>query len=195
MIIFTAFNSLQNIVSKLYDDYGYKNLGQTGVLCLYLSFAIATLFTSYIIKHFGYNRVMFCSSLGYGIFELTGLFISLEFDIPKVVGWIVVIFGSCCCGISASMIWVAQGAYVSQVAGEERKSELFGLFWSLMMSSQILGNLITTFVLGVVGQFTYFLVLTILGCKYQIIQSEVPSYLCSCLRSIKILRNKENKYL
>lgn len=27
MIMFTAFNSLQNIVSKIYGEYGYDNLG------------------------------------------------------------------------------------------------------------------------------------------------------------------------
>jgi hypothetical protein len=33
------------------------------------------------------------------------------------------------------------------------------------MSSQIVGNLITTFVLGLIGNTIYFLVLTVLGCK------------------------------
>lgn len=37
------------------------------------------------------------------------------------------------------------------------------------MSSQIAGNLITTFVLGIIGNTAYFLVLTILGCKNHII--------------------------
>lgn len=73
------------------------------------------------------------------------------------------LLGAMLCGASASAIWVAQGAYVSQVAGETRRTELFGLFWMLMMSSQIIGNLITTFVLGLVSNTVYFLVLTILG--------------------------------
>lgn len=72
------------------------------------------------------------------------------------------------CGASASVIWVAQGAYVNQVASADRKSALFGLFWGLMMSSQIFGNLLTTFVLGKMTNFIYFLFLTILGCIYNI---------------------------
>lgn len=108
---------------------------------------------------------MFISSLGYGVYEGVGLIIALNEDLPKWIGWTIVLLGAVLCGGSASMIWVAQGAYVSQVAGEARKTELFGLFWSLMMSSQILGNLITTFVLGLVSNVVYFLVLTILGCK------------------------------
>jgi len=60
---------------------------------------------------------MFVSSLGYGIYEGAGLMIALWLDMPKILGWIVVLVGAMLCGMSASMIWVAQGAYVSQVAG------------------------------------------------------------------------------
>ena len=87
----------------------------------------------------------------------------------------IVLLGAMLCGASASAIWVAQGAYVSQVAGETRRTELFGLFWMLMMSSQIIGNLITTFVLGLVSNTVYFLVLTILGSTLFRTQPPVPS--------------------
>ena len=165
MIMFTAFNSLQNMVSKIYAQYGYGNLGEISVLVLYFVFGITTFFTPYVIRQFGFKKVMFISSMGYAVYEGVGLVIALWEDMPKVLGWVIVLFGACLCGASASMIWVAQGAYVSQVAGESRKTELFGLFWSLMMSSQIAGNLITTFVLGLVSNVVYFLVLTTLGCK------------------------------
>jgi hypothetical protein len=65
--------------------------------------------------------------------------------------------------MSASVIWVAQGSYTSKVASADKKSELFGLFWALMMSSQILGNLLSTFVLGRINNLVYFIILTILG--------------------------------
>jgi MFS family permease len=122
MIMFTAFNSLQNIVSKLYEEYDYPNLGQTAVICIYLTFSLCTFFTSYVIKSFGYKKVMFFSSLGYAVFELTGLLIASDIEIPKYVAWITVCFGAVICGACASVIWVAQGAYTSQVASTERKS-------------------------------------------------------------------------
>ena len=68
MIMFTSFNSLQNIVSKLYEEYDFDNLGQTAILFLYFAFGVATVFSSYIIKSIGYKKSMFISSLGYGIF-------------------------------------------------------------------------------------------------------------------------------
>ena len=168
MIMFTSFNSLQNIVSKLYDEYNYTNLGQTSIIFVYLAFAIVTLFTSYVIKAFGYKTVMFFSAVGYAIFESTGLLIAWDLGLSVPLIWIIVIIGAMICGASASILWVAQGAYTSQVASEGKKSELFGLFWALMMSSQILGNTITTFVLGKVSNFAYFLTLTILGCIHDL---------------------------
>jgi hypothetical protein len=67
--------------------------------------------------------------------------------------------------MSASILWVSQGSYVGRVADENRKGELFGLFWALMMSSQILGNLLITFILSKLGEITYFYLLTTLGCN------------------------------
>ena len=164
MILFTAFNSLQNTVAGIYDDEGFTNMGKISLLFLYFVFGINTFFTGFLIRKFGYNRVLFISGLGYALYELAGLVIAMWEDIPKLLGWFIVMFGAACCGAGASAIWVAQGSYVSIVAGESRKTELFGLFWMLMMSSQIMGNVLITFVLGLIGKTAYFMVLTGLGC-------------------------------
>jgi len=68
MIMFTSYNSLQNIVSKLYDEYNFKNMGQTAVMAIYAAFGVTTLFSSFIVKKLGYKKAMFFASLGYGIF-------------------------------------------------------------------------------------------------------------------------------
>jgi hypothetical protein len=56
------------MISKLYEEYGYNNLGQTALLFIYFAFGIATFFTSYIIKKMGYKKIMFFCSIGYAIF-------------------------------------------------------------------------------------------------------------------------------
>lgn len=164
MIMFTAFNSLQNIVSKIYSDYGYDNLGTASVLLLYFVYGAFTFVAPFLIRNLGYKKSMFLSSLGYGIFEGAGLIIALWSDIPSILGWIFVMVGAVFCGAGASVIWVAQGSYVSDLASDENRTKLFALFWGIMMSSQILGSILTTFVLGLVSTTTYFIVLTILGC-------------------------------
>ena len=45
--------NLQNMISKLYEDYHYHNLGQTAVTILYFSFGCMTVFTSYVVKTLG----------------------------------------------------------------------------------------------------------------------------------------------
>ena len=120
--MFTSFNSLQSIVSKLYEDYHYNNLGQTAILFLYFAFGIFTVFSSYIIKALGYKKCMFFSSLGYAIFEATGIVVASQLNIPTVLVWIIVIVGAVLCGISASILWVAQAGYTNAVASENRKS-------------------------------------------------------------------------
>lgn len=59
---------------------------------------------------------MFCSSLGYALFEGIGLLIVTNAPIPHSLVWVIVIVGSMINGLAASTLWVAQGAYTSQVA-------------------------------------------------------------------------------
>lgn len=165
MLMFTSFNSLQNIVSKLYEEYSYDNLGQTALMFIYGAFGITTVFSSFIVKKLGYKKAMFFSSIGYVVFEATTLLVVANADVAKEFVWFAIILGATVCGVSASVLWVAQGAYTSNVADENRKSQLFGLFWALMMSSQILGNLLITFVLGKMSNLIYVFILIILGGK------------------------------
>lgn len=76
MLMFTSFNSLQNIVSKLYDEYHYDNLGQTAIMCIYGLFGVTSLFSSFIVKSLGYKKSMFFSALSYVIFEASGLVVA-----------------------------------------------------------------------------------------------------------------------
>lgn len=78
---------------------------------------------------------MFFSSLGYALFELTGLLVTscksadLHSGIcSKGLIYVVVLAGALVCGFSAALIWVhywlrqiAQAGYVSDVADEDSK--------------------------------------------------------------------------
>jgi hypothetical protein len=68
MVMFTSYGSLQNFVSKMYDEYHYKNMGQTAVMSIYALYAMSTVFSSFIVKKLGYKKSMFFASLGYAIF-------------------------------------------------------------------------------------------------------------------------------
>ena len=51
------------------------------------------------------------------------------------------IIASIVAGFGSSIIWVAQGQYLSKCATAETKGLYFGMFWSVYSLSQVLGNL------------------------------------------------------
>ena len=105
-----------------------------------------------------------------------------------------VISGATICGISAGSLWVAQGAYVSAVAGNFRQTELFGVFSALMKSSHFFGNLLIALILGKMSNFAYFSVLTFIGCKNIIkLQFQVQSYFYFCPTPQNRDKYKKNK--
>lgn len=65
MLIFTAFNSLQNMISSLYAQQGFQTLGQIALFAIYISFGFSNFLTAYVLERVSYRRLMFLSSLGY----------------------------------------------------------------------------------------------------------------------------------
>jgi len=50
-------------------------------------------------------------------------------------------------GIGASLIWVANGSYISACATPKTKGIFYGFFLIVFMSSQVVGNLIGAVIL------------------------------------------------
>jgi len=63
-------------------------------------------------------------------------------------------------GFGAALIWTAQGAYVTKCSNDENRGFFMGLFWFILMGSQIFGNLIAAFVLNSAPQSTFFIVMS-----------------------------------
>lgn len=51
-------------------------------------------------------------------------------------------------GFFGSLLWVAEGKYISDCATEKTKGFYFSYFWAFYMQSQIFGNLIAALILG-----------------------------------------------
>ena len=52
-------------------------------------------------------------------------------------------------GVGASILWTAQGKYISECATNKNKGRLNSYFWVFYMSSQIIGNLVGSIVLHI----------------------------------------------
>jgi len=62
-------------------------------------------------------------------------------------------------GLGQSMIWVAQGEYISLCATDDTRGFYFGLFWSIYMSSQIFGNFTGAIIITRASGPTFFLIM------------------------------------
>ena len=76
--------------------------------------------------------------------------------------WAVILIAAAINGFGASILWVAQGKYISICANEENKGMFNGIFWAFFMSSQVFGNLMGAFVLANLTYFTFYCVMTAL---------------------------------
>ena len=63
-------------------------------------------------------------------------------------------------GFGASILWVAQGRYVSRIANNSNKGTFNSIFWAFFMSSQVIGTLFAAIVLQNTDAFTFYCIMT-----------------------------------
>ena len=69
---------------------------------------------------------------------------------------------ACLGGFGASILWVAQGSYLSECANQKNKGLFNSFFWAVYMSTQIIGNILAAFVIVTVRQSHFYMVVTAL---------------------------------
>ena len=113
MMLFTAFNSVQNQVAQQYSLLGYNSLGQVALMALYLTFGATSLISSQIANKFGFKTVFFVSGLGYNLFVALGFLVVHCKDRTSLHGfcqagpiYTIIILGSMITGACAATIWV-----------------------------------------------------------------------------------------
>lgn len=125
--IFFAFNVTQTFESKINGDKGVAALG-----VLYLSFAFASLFSTWIIdKLRGARRALVIAMFTFFIFLLANLYPVFELLIPT----------SILLGVGASVLWTAHGAYLSAHGDSSTFGLYSGIFFAIFMAHLVLGNL------------------------------------------------------
>jgi len=89
-------------------------------------------------------------------------------DVSEVVRLIISIIAALIGGYGASVLWVSQGGYMVKLFKKyniknEEKGQYLGILNGIVFGQVILGGTITTFALGLFGNFIYFIVLTAIG--------------------------------
>jgi len=66
------------------------------------------------------------------------------------------------CGFGSSLLWTAQGKYISECATSETQGLFFAIFGSFFMSSMIVGTLLGSYVISNLPLTYFFKLLTVI---------------------------------
>ena len=64
------------------------------------------------------------------------------------------------CGFGGSILWVAQGKYISQCANDSNKGLYNAVFWAFLMTALVVGNALGAFVIARFKASVFFILLT-----------------------------------
>ncbi|XP_010922380.1 UNC93-like protein 3 isoform X2 [Elaeis guineensis] len=170
LFVFSAYGAAQNLESTVNTE---GDLGTTSLGILYTSFTLFLVAASPVVWGLGSKRALVLGTSGYLLFIAANLKPS----------WYTMVPASVYLGFAASIIWVAQGTYLTSTARSHAKDcqlhegtvigKFNGEFWGMFASHQVIGNLISLALLrngkegdGVTGKnllFTVFLGCMVLG--------------------------------
>ncbi|XP_002737722.1 protein unc-93 homolog A-like [Saccoglossus kowalevskii] len=142
--VFTSFNALQNLESSINESAG---LGVTSLSIIYGCFILSCLVAPNVVTRLGTKRTIFYSMLFYTMYTASNLFSSFYTLIPAAA----------CLGLAAGTLWTSQGSYLTTTAlkyaeinceSKEVVVNYFnGIFFMFFLSSQIWGNLLSSYML------------------------------------------------
>jgi len=153
LLLFTAFNTCQNFITKMLSDDELGSLGFSAITCLYVFFAATSFFSASIVNKIGRSNLsLSLGASGYAFFTacflLPAYMAKKKHDggdihtgfLSKVPISIFYYVTAAMCGAGAGIIWTAQGSYVNRAACEENKGFYNSWAWAWFMASQLIGN-------------------------------------------------------
>nr|XP_004651134.2 protein unc-93 homolog A isoform X1 [Jaculus jaculus] len=146
LLLFTAYTGLQNLQSSLYSEHG---LGVATLSSLYGAVVLSSMFLPPIlIKSGGCKWTIVGSMCCYVAFSLGNFHAS----------WYTLIPTSILLGLGAAPLWSAQCTYLTMVGQAHARragrpspdvvNQYFGIFFLIVQSSGVWGNLISSLVFG-----------------------------------------------
>ena len=132
MLLFTAFNTCQNLASKILKDDGFDTFGNTTLAVIYLTFAFVGFFATAIINKIGNLRITlcigaFCYTFWIVSFLLPSYYSKYKKDhngsidgAPGILNAnlikFLIVLTAAINGGGAGILWVSQGKFISVCA-------------------------------------------------------------------------------
>jgi MFS family permease len=140
LLMFAAFNTAQNLTTKVMKDNNFGNLGYYSLAVHYFFFGICSFISAPVVMKLGPRLSMLFGAMTYSIFIAAFILPIERNDHPdnqtlqgmKTFIYCLLIFVAALNGIGASIIWVAQGKYLSECANETNKGLYMSIFQAFM---------------------------------------------------------------
>lgn len=145
LLLFTAFQSIQNLQSSINSDQG---LGTSSLATIYAALVVSCMFVpTYMIRRLGLKYTLVVAVLMYSVYFAANFYPSFGTLIPA----------SIVLGTGGAPLWTAKCAYLTvlgtdyasltgQAAGDVI-TRFFGVFFMIFQTGQVWGNLISYYVL------------------------------------------------
>ncbi|KAK3240159.1 hypothetical protein CYMTET_49983 [Cymbomonas tetramitiformis] len=140
-MLFAAYLTMQNLLTAVIGDNGFIALA-----IVYAGMALSSNLGPPVVRHIGLAR-----SFQLSVYAYTFMAVSAAITVkhPKQV-WLL-FSSSALLGFGAAIYWTAQGAYISSLTTSDQFGEASGTFWGIFSGSGIIGFLISTLMLELMG--------------------------------------------
>jgi hypothetical protein len=164
LCLFSAFNIAQNLVTEIFGQEGFSDLGQYCLFTIYFCFGLSSFVVAHVKSKLSHKAGMILGGLGYFLFLVAGLVGCYCNYVGEITGmcssagiYLFNIGSAAVLGFCAGILWLSEASYVTGCGSIEKLGYLNGLFWSICQCSQILGSLIAAFVLKLTNHFTFYI--------------------------------------
>ena len=122
-VLFLAFFASANSSAKALRDSGFKNMGFYSLAMLYLNFGLSSLWTSKVVKAIHPKKTMVIASIFFSLWILSLALTTAALKTPSIRENLsyntictIVLSVSFVSGAGHSLLWMAQGKYLSDCA-------------------------------------------------------------------------------
>lgn len=153
-----GFFSAVSIYSKCLKENGYESLGFYGLATLYFVFSPANFIAPSLATLLSPIRALQLSGFTFSIWIFSGYLSTVPGLSPGLVTF-AVIGASALEGFGASVLWVAQGKYMSDCIAicPDKAGQYASMFWTITLGSQIFAYFFNSLILGYSTQSVLFL--------------------------------------
>lgn len=143
-VLFLAFFSSANSSSKALRDSGFNNMGFYSLSVLYLNFGLSSLWTPKVVIAIHPKKTMVIASVLYSLWIISLALTTAALKTPSIRENLS--YNAVCCivltaslfgGAGCSLLWMAQGKYLTDCAEKNLSKKGFysSVFWTTMFLS------------------------------------------------------------